>query len=117
LAITDSWGTPTYAFDLAQQLRRLAIVDTPGVYHIVNAGEGATYEEFVRTALAAARVGNAVVVPISSDSLRRPAARPRNSRLRCLHSDVVGLPQLRTWQEALEEFAGATDEFESAVKH
>jgi dTDP-4-dehydrorhamnose reductase len=109
LAITDSWGTPTFALDLAQQLRRLALVDVPGVYHIVNAGEGATYEEFVRTALAAAGVENARVEPISCEALERPAPRPRNSRLRCLKSDVVGLPRLRAWPEALQEFASSTD--------
>jgi dTDP-4-dehydrorhamnose reductase len=40
------------------------------------------------------------------DSLKRPAPRPRNSRLRCLLSEAVGLRPLRDWREALKEFAG-----------
>jgi dTDP-4-dehydrorhamnose reductase len=103
LAITDSWGTPTYAIDLAAQLRRLAMLDVPGVFHIVNAGDGATYEEFVRTLLAAAAIEDGEVQPITCAALKRPAPRPRNCRLRCLRSDSVGLPPLRTWQEALKD--------------
>src|ERR671920_856117 len=45
-AITDSWGTPTYAPDLAARLRELAALDLPGVFHVVNSGEGASYEGF-----------------------------------------------------------------------
>jgi dTDP-4-dehydrorhamnose reductase len=39
------------------------------------------------------------------DSLKRPAPRPRNSRLRCLISEAVGLRPMRDWREALGEFA------------
>ena len=49
-AINDAAGTPTYAPDLARQLRRLAQLDLPGTYHVVNAGEGSTFEEFARYA-------------------------------------------------------------------
>ena len=41
-----------------------------------------------------------------TDSLHRPAPRPRNSRLRCLISEALGLRPLRDWREALAEFAG-----------
>src|SRR3712207_7768473 len=42
---------------------------------------------------------------VLTDSLRRPAPRPRNSRLRCLLSEAVGLAPLRDWRGALGEFA------------
>jgi dTDP-4-dehydrorhamnose reductase len=44
------------------------------------------------------------------DALRRPAPRPRNSRLRCLLSEAIGLAPMRHWRDALEEFAAAHDE-------
>src|SRR5919112_4940152 len=53
-ALSDSWGMPTYAPDLPARLRELAGLDLPGVYHVVNAGEGASYEGFAREAAAAA---------------------------------------------------------------
>src|SRR5437588_5884094 len=53
-AISDSYGTPTYAPDLAARLRELAELDLPGVYHVVNSGEGASYEGFARAVARAA---------------------------------------------------------------
>src|ERR671928_115544 len=43
--------------------------------------------------------------PVAADSLRRPAPRPRNSRMRCLLSEAIGLAPLRDWREALRDFA------------
>ncbi|HEX7316859.1 MAG TPA: dTDP-4-dehydrorhamnose reductase [Pyrinomonadaceae bacterium] len=102
-AITDSYGTPTYAPDLAARLRELTELDLPGIYHVVNAGEGASYESFARAAVEAAGLADARIEPVSTDSLHRPAPRPRNSRLRCLISEALGLRPLRDWREALAE--------------
>src|SRR5207245_8532137 len=52
--INDMVGTPTYALDLARQLHRLAQLDIPGIYHVVNSGDGATFEDFARVAIEAA---------------------------------------------------------------
>jgi dTDP-4-dehydrorhamnose reductase len=102
-AITDAYGTPTYAPDLAARLRELAERDLPGVYHVVNAGEGTSFEGFVREAAAALGV-EGDLEPVTSDTLDRPAPRPRNSRLRCLLSEAIGLAPLRDWRAALREF-------------
>jgi dTDP-4-dehydrorhamnose reductase len=103
-AISDAWGTPTYAEDLARRLRELAQLDLPGVYHVVNAGAGASFEEFAREALAAAGLDASNLEGVPMDSLPRPAPRPRNSRLRCLLSEAVGLEPLPDWRAALREF-------------
>ena len=104
-AISDSYGTPTYAADLAARLRELVELDLPGVYHVVNSGGGASYESFARAAAEAAGTGASGIESVSADSLRRPAPRPRNSRLRCLLSEAIGLAPLRDWREALGEFS------------
>jgi dTDP-4-dehydrorhamnose reductase len=105
-AIHDAYGTPTYADDLAARLIRLAEMDLPGVYHVVNAGEGASYEGFAREAVRIADVeGRVEIESVSMDSLERPAPRPRNSRLRCLLSEAAGLAPLPDWREALARFA------------
>jgi dTDP-4-dehydrorhamnose reductase len=103
-AISDAWGTPTYAEDLARRLRQLAELDLPGVYHVVNAGQGTSYEEFARETLAAAGLDGAKLESVRVDSLARPAPRPRNSRLRCLLSEAIGLKPLPDWRLALREF-------------
>lgn len=113
-AIHDAYGTPTYAKDLAKRLRLLAELDLPGIYHVVNSGEGASYEEFTRAALAFAGC-EAEIESISMDSIDRPAPRPRNSRLRCLISEAIGLDRLPPWQDSLRDFATAPNASVTAV--
>ncbi|HEY3027430.1 MAG TPA: dTDP-4-dehydrorhamnose reductase [Pyrinomonadaceae bacterium] len=104
MAITDAYGTPTYARDLARRLRELAQLDLPGVYHVVNRGEGASYHQFALAALDAAQCNSSKLATVSMDELDRPAPRPRNARLRCLLSEAVGLEPLPFWQDGLREF-------------
>jgi dTDP-4-dehydrorhamnose reductase len=105
LAINDMFGTPTYAPDLARQLHRLAQLDLPGTYHVVNAGEGCTFEGFARRALAIANLDSDLLEGVSRNTLRRAAPRPRNSRLRCLFSEAIGLDPLPYWEDGLRDFA------------
>ena len=103
-AINDYWGTPTYGRDLARRLRELAQLDLPGVYHVVNSGNGATFETFSVEALRLAGLSTGALEVINGDSLGRPAPRPRNSRLKCLVSEAIGLAPLPPWQESLAHF-------------
>jgi dTDP-4-dehydrorhamnose reductase len=103
-AISDACGTPTYAVDLAGRLRELCERDLPGIYHVVNGGEGASFEDFAREAIQLAGCDDADLEVISMDSLKRPAPRPRNSRLRCLLSEAIGLEELRDWRSSLYDF-------------
>ena len=106
-AIGDAWGTPTYAPHLAARLRELATLNIPGVYHVVNSGEGASYEEFAHAAFEVAEFTAAKLEPITMDSLHRPAPRPVNSRLKCVLSEALGLLPLPFWKDALTEFAAS----------
>jgi dTDP-4-dehydrorhamnose reductase len=103
-AISDYWGTPTYGHDLAVRLRELAGLDLPGVYHVVNSGDGASFETFTREALKLAGLNSNAFGIVRGADLNRPAPRPRNSRLKCLLSEAVGLPPLPPWQDALARF-------------
>ncbi|HSE19105.1 MAG TPA: dTDP-4-dehydrorhamnose reductase [Pyrinomonadaceae bacterium] len=103
-AIRDYWGTPTYSHDLAVRLRELAALDLPGIYHVVSAGEGASFETFSVEALRLAGLSADVLEIVDGDTLGRPAPRPRNSRLKCLLSEAVGLPSLPPWQDGLARF-------------
>jgi dTDP-4-dehydrorhamnose reductase len=106
-AIGNAYGTPTYSRHLAARLRELAQLDLPGVFHVVNAGNGVSYEEFARAALDRGGYEAENLETVDVDSLNRPAPRPRNSRLKCLFSEAVGLPGLPSWEGALEEFVGS----------
>jgi dTDP-4-dehydrorhamnose reductase len=110
-AISDYWGTPTYGYDLAVRLRELAELDLPGVYHVVNSGVGASFETFSREALKLASLDNVNLAVVDGDSLKRPAPRPRNSRLKCLLSEAIGLSPLPHWQDALARFVSLSTDY------
>ncbi len=112
-AIRDCVGTPTYANDLARRLYELIKVDLPGIYHVVNSGEGASFETFARDVFAAAGLDDRLIESISADDLRRPAPRPRNSRLRCLISPAVGLEALPDVKDAVSRFVARASDAES----
>ena len=116
IAIRDAYGTPSYAPDLACRLRELATLDLPGTFHVVNAGAGVSYEEFARAALDLSGQAATNLESVEMDSLKRPAPRPRNSRLKCLLSEAVGLAPLPFWKDALKDFAALDSRSEVAAK-
>ena len=102
--INDQFGTPTYSRDLAIRLRELAELDHPGIYHVVNTSEGVSFEQFAREALKIAGINEVDLRTVSMDSINRPAPRPRNSRMRCLLSEQLGLSPMPDWRTSLREF-------------
>lgn len=101
--IDDMFGTPTYAPHLAERFCQLATIDLPGLYHVVNAGEGVSFAQFVESAYGLMGLDYTAVESVSTDSLVRPAPRPRNSRLRCLMSEAIGLNEMPHWLDALRQ--------------
>jgi dTDP-4-dehydrorhamnose reductase len=106
-AIVDSYGTPTYGIDLAARLRELVLLDLPGTYHVVNSGDGVSFIDFARTAASIAGCENVDIEEVHMDSLKRPAPRPRNSRMRCLLSEALKLSPMPDWKTAIRDFAKA----------
>jgi len=102
--INDMFGTPTYATHLAARLFDLAEKDLPGIYHVANSGDGASFAQFAYEAAEKANLDSSLLTEVSVNSLGLPARRPRNSRLRCLLSETIGLSPLPDWQDALAEF-------------
>lgn len=103
-AIYDSFGTPTFADDLAKRLRELAELDLPCTFHVTNAGLGTSYKGFAEKVCDIKGFAKNLLEDASADSLKRPAPRPKSSKLACLFSEKFGLKPLRPWEDALEEF-------------
>jgi dTDP-4-dehydrorhamnose reductase len=114
-AISDMVGTPTYAPDLAWRMRELADLDLPGVFHVVNGGDGASFETFARTTLEIAGLASVQMESVLLADLHRPAPRPRNSRLRCLRSEALHLDPLPHWTDALNTFVNQQRDSQSAT--
>ncbi len=102
--ISDAYGTPTYAPDLAERLRELILLDVPGVFHVVNNGLGVSYEEFARYVCEVAGGPETIVQGVSSADLQRAAQRPANTRLACLWSERLGLPALPEWTDGVRRW-------------
>lgn len=103
-AISDSYGTPTFAKDLAVRLRELAELDLPGIYHVTNSGDGTTYAGFARKVCELKSFDTNLIEDVSFETLKRPAPRPVSSKLACLFSERFGLEPLQNWEDALAEF-------------
>jgi dTDP-4-dehydrorhamnose reductase len=103
-AIYDSFGTPTFADDLAQRLRELAELDLPAIFHITNSGSGTSYAGFAEKVCEIKGFDLNLLENASADSLKRPAPRPKSSKLACLFSEKFGLAPMRDWEQALAEF-------------
>ena len=100
--VDDQRGAPTYTHDLALGLHALACGAPFGTYHVTNDGH-CTWFEFA-TAIAARLRSRARVVPCSTAEFPRPARRPRNSVLDAAASHARGLPALRRWEAALDDY-------------
>jgi dTDP-4-dehydrorhamnose reductase len=103
-AISDSFGTPTFAKDLARRLRELAELDLPAVYHVTNAGEGTSYAGFAQKVCEINGINKNLIKSVLTRGLKRPAPRPQFSRLKCLFSPKFGLSPLPDWEESLTNY-------------
>jgi len=103
-AIFNSYGTPTFAKDLAVRLREFAELDLPGIYHVTNSGDGTTYAGFARKVCELKGLDTNLIEDVSFETLKRPAPRPLSSKLACLFSEKLGLKPLQNWEKALAEF-------------
>ena len=101
--VIDQVSIPTYAPDLAIGIYDVIRKGTYGLYHVTNTGP-TTWMEFARMALDLSGLADIQIEPVTRAELGQPAARPRNSAMRCLLSERLGLAPLRPWQDALKDF-------------
>ena len=103
--VNDQRGSPTYTIDLARHARKLLEAGCRGTYHVTNSGSCTWYELAVSVV---EWLGLGVpVLPVASTEYPRPASRPSNSVLANGRLAREGLPLLRPWQEAGEEYVKA----------
>ena len=105
-AIKDSYGTPTFAGDLAKRLRELAELDLPAIFHVTNSGPGASYLGFAEKVCEIGGFDASLIEPVSKEDLERPAPRPANSKIACLFSEKFGLHPMPDWEDGLKRFLG-----------
>lgn len=100
--INDQVFSPTYTRDLAHKIAQLIETECYGIFHITNRGSCSWYE-FTREILKQAGL-KTIVTPIISDEYPQKAKRPRFSVLDNYHLRLLGMDDMRTWQEALKDY-------------
>jgi dTDP-4-dehydrorhamnose reductase len=105
--IDDIWSSTTYVEDLIDRVLLLLAKRRYGIYHVVNEGV-CTYYEFAVEAgrligLSPKQIDGLLKITHERD-MKRIAARPRYTPLRCLRSEELGLPPMRHWRQALAAY-------------
>jgi len=102
--VIDQRGTPTYAGDVARQIKHLIGTECYGLYHCTSQGS-CTWYEFAREIFRLADRG-VKVVPVNSAEFPRPAKRPASAILDNFMLRIQGLDLMPPWQEALRAHIG-----------
>ncbi|MBN1872343.1 MAG: dTDP-4-dehydrorhamnose reductase [Candidatus Omnitrophica bacterium] len=106
--VFDQFGSPTFTKDLSEAISNLMDIasknkEMGGVYHFCNSGT-CSWFKYAEEILKIANRTHVRIVPITSQELNRPAARPPMSALNTeKYCDVTGeVP--REWRKALEDY-------------
>jgi dTDP-4-dehydrorhamnose reductase len=100
--VNDQVFSPTYTLDLARKIAQLMTTECYGIFHITNRGACSWYE-FTTEILKLAGL-KTPVIPITSDQYPQKARRPHYSVLDNYHLRLLGMDDMRPWQEALVDY-------------
>ncbi len=100
--VNDQIFSPTYTKELAGKIAQLINTEYYGIFHITNRGICSWYE-YTKEILRLAGL-KTPVIPITSDQLNQKARRPRYSVLDNYHLRLLGMDDMRPWQEALKDY-------------
>jgi dTDP-4-dehydrorhamnose reductase len=96
--VNDQFGSPTYAKDLASEVKKLVESQNPyGIYHITNSETCSWYDFAVKIFELSSL--NLKIKPVKSEEFPTPAKRP-------IYSMLINtkLPPMRKWEEALKDY-------------
>ncbi len=100
--VADQVFSPTHTKDLARKIAQLIKTEYYGIFHITNKGSCSWYE-FAGEILRLAGL-KTPVIPVSSDTYPQRAKRPHFSVLDNYRLRLLGMDDMRTWQEALKDY-------------
>ena len=100
--VNDQVLSPTYTKDLARKIAQLISTEYYGIFHITNRGACSWYE-FTKEILRLAGSQTPVTL-ITSEQYPQKARRPRFSVLDNYQLRLLGMDDMRPWQEALKDY-------------
>ena len=101
--VNDQFGSPTWSYRLAQQIKKLVEKGARGIYHAT--AEGAcTWYELAEYFLAKMNVPHRLV-PCTSEEFPTAAVRPNNSILENRRLKEAGINIMLPWQDDVAQYA------------
>jgi len=98
-ALNDTYGSPTYAKDLVKEISSLIIKNAKGIVHVANKGRASRYD--MVKLITKAINPKIKAVGVKSSFFKLPAKRGRDESI------ISSAANMRSWQEALEEYISA----------
>lgn len=100
--VNDQFGSPTWSYRLAQQIKRLVETENRGIFHASAEGYCTWYElaDYFFNKMGIPHR----VVPCTSSEYPTPAARPRNSILENRNLKEKNMNIMATWKTDIDEF-------------
>ncbi|MDY0108689.1 MAG: dTDP-4-dehydrorhamnose reductase [Candidatus Krumholzibacteria bacterium] len=114
--VADQRGCPTYALDLAELLKDLAVAEGVGIYHGTNSGVCSWYE-LAQAVAAAGGFDVELVRPCATADYPTAARRPACSVLRDSRLATLGLAPRPAWRDAVTRYVGWLQANEEASEH
>lgn len=105
--VSDQFGSPTYAADLADIIGQLVKTGEYGIYHAHNEGSCA-WSEFASEIIRQSGI-KCSVNPVSTEKYGARANRPRNSVMNMNKLKQLGISDIPTWQDALSRYLKETE--------
>lgn len=106
--VDDKFGSPVYTYDISQGILHLIETGQYGLYHMVNTGDPISRYIVAKAIVNYAGIKDCELLPVSSAEFPLPAPRPRMEAGRNLAGEIIGLPKMRPWNEALKDYIETT---------
>ncbi|MBF0224117.1 MAG: dTDP-4-dehydrorhamnose reductase [Desulfobacterales bacterium] len=100
--VNDQFGSPTWVYTLALQIKKLIENNGNGLYHATSEGYCSWYD-FAKYFLSKMNIPHKII-PCSTEEFPRPASRPKNSILENERLKLEGMNVMNDWQYDVDEF-------------
>ncbi|MCP8309253.1 MAG: sugar nucleotide-binding protein [archaeon] len=101
--VTDKIGSLTYTLDFSRCLADLIVIKRYGLYHCTNKGYASRYEVAKKIVECLGR-SDVMIEPVTSANFPLPAPRARSEASRNYMLELLGMNEMRRWDEALKEY-------------
>lgn len=105
--VIDKIGSPTFTQDFAKGLLDIVSTGEYGIYHCVNKGICARFD-IAQKIVEYLGIKDVILKPVSSEAFPLPAPRGKSEALLNYNLSILGIDNMRPWQEALKEYIQAT---------